>query len=167
MFVLYTNYHCENANPKRKSKLFAPTTILELSDGISCELNERYSTFQIEDIVYIRYKKSVVVRVSPYIKYDVLVETSCYCILLLHYPWPPGGEKNISPEGVTAVQKFHSIEDFPFYVQDLVIKLKHQDSVLALQGEPLSSAADIHEGNELEPSANETSNNSNTAHNDR
>ena len=168
MFILYTNYHCEKSNSKRKMKLHPPSEILTIiTEGMTCELSEKYTTFQIEDIVYIRYKKSVVIRVSPYIKYDVLDESSCYSMLLLHNPWPPGGEKNILPEGVTAVQKFHSIEDFPSYVQDLVIKLKHQDSVLALQGEPLSSAADIHEGNELEPSANETSNNSNTAHNDR
>ena len=59
---------------------------------------------------------------------DLNDERSCYAILLLHVPWPEGGEDFIVYQGLTAVQTLQEArkrpDGVPAYLENLLTKQK-------------------------------------------
>lgn len=65
--------------------------------------------FVIGMTVYTVYRKPMVIRMCPYIPVDHDDESSAYSTLLLHIPWPVGGEKMILRGHDNAVDALHEL----------------------------------------------------------
>ena len=86
------------------------------------------SRFQIDSVIFIARKMNAVINMAPYISIDLNDERSCYAILLLHVPWPEGGEDFIVNHELTAVQTLQEArkrpDGVPAYLESLLTKQK-------------------------------------------
>ena len=91
-------------------------------------LDPMYKSFQIDDVLYTRYKLARVISLNPYFTTDTSSEKSCLSTLLMHMPWNVAGEESLLiirdqtfTSAVEAVQ--HAIDNnlFPLYVKDTML----------------------------------------------
>jgi hypothetical protein len=126
MFSLYSTYSLKedpNSGPS--------STITLLQDVLDIDVHGfiiNPMRFQIASVIYIPRKTNAVINMAPYISIDLNDERSCYAILLLHVPWPDGGEEFIVNQGSTAVQTLQEARkrpgDVPPYLENLLTKQK-------------------------------------------
>lgn len=101
--------------------------------------------FQIGEIVYTLYKRPIVVNMCPFVPIDDIDERSCYSILLMHTPWPEGGEHQLIPEDHTAVSQLRRItihKMLPEYVQPMLRKIQTSQDLRENNGRPTSNGTD-------------------------
>ena len=88
--------------------------------------------FKIGDIIFKKRQKPAVLNLCPYIPVDHKSETSCYATLLLHVPWPNGGEHAIVNDSISAVDKFNELlkdGDMPKYTLPLLQKAEKTEKL--------------------------------------
>lgn len=77
----------------------------------------------------------------PFVPIDCIDERSCYSILLMHTPWPEGGELNIVAENLTAVEQLAYVMTeklMPEYVQPMLNKIQMSQNIRSNNGRPTS-----------------------------
>ena len=129
LYVMLSNYRCTLVD-KTKSRNQAPDFI-KLNESGSVITTDKNKCFQIDDIVYKRRSKNAVINLCPYIASDQTNETSCYAVLLLHVPWPQGGEENLLYGSATAVLRLNSLlvnnessDILPTYLKPLIERVE-------------------------------------------
>ena len=88
--------------------------------------------FMVKKTVYTRLRKDCVVNLCPYIPVNDIDERSCYSTLLVHIPWPCGGEANILRGFNNAVECSYDLklrENIPVYV-NYALELLETSNVL-------------------------------------
>ena len=86
----------------------------------------------VKKTVYIRLRKDCVVNLCPYIPVNDIDERLCYSTLLVHIPWPCGGEANILRWFNNAVECLYDLklkENIPVYV-NYALELLETSNVL-------------------------------------
>ena len=126
MFSLYSTYSLkEDPNDCSLSKIGLLQDVLDI-DVHGFIINP--VRFQIDSVIFIPRKTNAVINMAPYISIDLDNERSCYAILLLHVPWPDGGEDFIVNQGLTAVQTLQEVRKHPGgvppYLESLLTKQK-------------------------------------------
>ena len=105
-------------------------------------LDPMYKSFQINDVLYTRYKLARVISLNPYFTTDTSSEKSCLSTLLMHMPWNVAGEESLLiirdqtfSSAVEAVQ--HAIDNnlFPLYVKDTMLGMRKSEAILRNTGE--------------------------------
>jgi PIF1-like helicase len=122
MFNLFTSYSASAATAQDKSKLKTPPILLVNEDG-SIVLTLETKKFIVQETVYTRYRKDVIINQCPYIPLNEADEQSCYSTLLLHTIWPIEGETNLLrglESAVVCLQQLKSNNEIPKYVKNAV-----------------------------------------------
>ena len=86
----------------------------------------------IQNTVYTRLRKDCVVNLCPYVPVNDGDERSCYSTLLVHIPWPWGGEEEILRGYESAVECLYNLklsDDIPQCVND-TLELLHNSNVI-------------------------------------
>ena len=86
----------------------------------------------IQNTVYTRLRKDCVVNLCPYVPVNDSDERSCYSTLLVHIPWPWGGEEEILRGYESAVECLYNLklsDDIPPYV-NYTLELLHNSNVI-------------------------------------
>ena len=88
--------------------------------------------FMIQNAVYTRFRKGCVVNLCPYVPVNDSDERPCYSTLLIHIPWPWGGEEEILRGYESAVECLYNLklsDDIPQYV-NYTLELLHNSNVI-------------------------------------
>ena len=135
-YAMLANFTISN---KSKKQLLEPSCLITLDDSGTVIDDGNINKFSIGDIVYTRRIKNAVLNLCPYIPTDLMDETSCYAILLLHVPWPLEGEEYIrgdfSDSAVKQLQSILSKEAdspglvLPKYVNPLLQRTQNSQSL--------------------------------------
>ena len=102
--------------------------------------------FAINGYQFNKHKKPVIVTTSPFVPIDDKDENSSFSILLMHTPWPFGGEQDILSPGRTAVTMLQQLKDngqLPTYVMPMLMRQLTSSNITANQGVPITPAPDI------------------------
>ena len=108
-YSLRTQYTTKLNESARQSDSKTKRSITELKSLIKIDENSGFidatsaKSFLIREFRFTRRKKPAVIHFSPHVPINTMDEQSAYMILLMHTIWPDGEEKNIQPEGTTAV----------------------------------------------------------------
>jgi hypothetical protein len=114
-FYLLLTYFSLNISATKKRHSEPPLLLIDEKGEITTEIQK----FQIGDTRYVRKATAVVVNLSPFLPLNHFEENSCFMNLLMHHPWPMGGEKNLAEEQHTVVDQFAYLLDnelFPQYI---------------------------------------------------
>jgi hypothetical protein len=122
-----------NSNTKTQSKLSLPP-LLHIDEWGKIA-NTDIDSFRIENIVFKKRKKNAVLNPCPYIPIDKLSDVSCYATLLLHVPWPPGGEADIakSMSPVNRLKEAENNKELASYAEPLLKRIKRSHQLLEQQ----------------------------------
>ena len=128
LFSLFTSYSVSDA----KSKSFPSPLLLVINDSgviVSTVSNQK---FMVKNLVYTRLRMDCVVNLCPYVPVNDSDERSCYSTLLVHIPWPCGGEANILRGYDNAVECLYDLnlsDNIPEYV-NYALELIHNSNVI-------------------------------------
>ena len=128
LYSLLTSYSISSS---KVAKLLCPPLLKLNSDGIIL-YSAASRKFMIQDYVYTRLRKDCVVNLCPYVPLNSKDERSCYCTLLIHIPWPIGGEEDILRGYNSAVQCLmilQSNDEIPSYVEYILNLFHTSDSL--------------------------------------
>ena len=104
-------------------------------------IDDIIKSFQIDDIIYTKYKTKKVVNMSPHIPTDPDNERSAYSILLLHTVWPVLGERYLIDYFETAAKslkaKIHQLT-IPMYLHKMLKDITHSEAIRNNIGHPQS-----------------------------
>jgi len=93
--------------------------------------------FKTNNFVFTKYRKNVVINLRPSIKVDYNNELFVYSTLILHCPFPHGGEKEILKINETAFQKFNELKSnnmIPEYLEITHSIIKESEQLLDNHG---------------------------------
>lgn len=144
LFTLLTYYNLSIA--KRKSKKNGPALMQLKQDGTITDPPNR---FQLGMVVFIYRKDARVVNTVPFIPINWVDERSCYSILLLHHPWPTGGEcALVNEEDITAVATLNRLRRDNLllpYVIPMITRIETSEEIQRDQGVPVPTATNDYE----------------------
>jgi hypothetical protein len=115
LFSLYTSYSVSVAN----KKVYPAPLLLKIDNRGTIIPTSNNNKFMINSTVYTRLRKDCVVNLCPYVPVNDSDERSCYSTLLVHIPWPCGGEEEILRDYDSAVECLYDLKlsrDIPDYV---------------------------------------------------
>ena len=141
MFSLYTSYSIGIA----KSKVYPTPLLLVIDDNgiiISTLKNQK---FMIMTTVYTRLRKDCVVNLCPYIPVNDSDERSCFSTLLVHIPWPVGGEDDILRGYESAVECLYDLklnDEIPVYVNYTLELLQNSNVIRDNVGISINNVGD-------------------------
>lgn len=141
-YVLLTYYGFTNSDPNCKKKLTEPPLMTIDSKG---HIENGLQKFQIGEIVYTAYKRPIVINLCPFVPIDDIDERSCYSILIMHTPWPEGGESHLIHEDNTAVSQLRRIimdKMLPEYVEPMLRKIQTSQEIRENNGRPRPDGAE-------------------------
>jgi hypothetical protein len=121
LFSLYSSYSVKMKGENDKSRI-RPPPLLEIDDRGFIINPVR---FLVGSYIFAVRRQKAIVNMSPFVPIDLGNERSCYTILLMHVPWPEGGEDFIVPADSTAVQMLIDIRKnglAPKYLNDLLAR---------------------------------------------
>ena len=122
--TLYSLFSSYSISSSKAAKLLCPPLLILNSDGIII-LSAASRKFMIKDFVYTRLRKDCVLNLCPYVPLNDKDERSCYSTLLIHIPWPLGGEEDIlrgynsAVQCLMLMQKHEKIPDYVKYILNL------------------------------------------------
>ena len=109
--------------------------------------------FAINGYQFNKHKKTVIVTTSPFVPIDDKDENSSFSILLMHTPWPFGGEQDILPPGRTVVTMLQQLKDndqLPTYVMPMLMRQLTSTNITANQGVPITQQLIDDEGDDID-----------------
>ena len=149
-YTMLENFTCTLAKTESSSvsgkKSIPPPSLLKLSESgnilddtsnvtspnISNTSNQK---FIVNGVIYTRRKKRAVITMCPYIATNLNDPTSCYATLLLHVPWPRGGQSSILSdpnEAVAVLQQLREDEcGLPLYVRPFLERVDKSQRLFA------------------------------------
>ena len=128
IYSLYTSYNVSVAS----TKVYPAPSLLHVDDGGIIISTLKNHKFMIQNTVYTRLRKDCVVNLCPYVPVNDSDERSCYSTLLVHIPWPWGGEEEILRGYESAVECLYNLklsDDIPPYV-NYTLELLHNSNVI-------------------------------------
>jgi ATP-dependent DNA helicase PIF1 len=120
-----------NISLNNSDKFPAPPLLQVNSDGVIKDMSNS-EKFCVQDMLFTRMKRDCVVNLCPHIPVNDSDERSCYSTLLVHIPWPSGGEKDILGGFKTAVECLNNLKitnQIPQYVAN-TLELLHQSYLI-------------------------------------
>lgn len=130
-YSLLTSYTISVDRNKNKSMVKCPPLLTLDKYGIIMN-SVGTNKFIINGTIYTRLRKDTVVNLCPYVPMNHCDEVSCFSNLLMHLPWPLGGESCLIPVGLSATQFYAVVLEqnlFPEYVQCTLEKFQHSDII--------------------------------------
>ena len=128
LFSLYTSYTVSIEN----KKVYPAPALLRIDDrGIIISTSKNHK-FMINSTVYTRLRKDCVINLCPYVPVNDSDERSCYSTLLVHIPWPSGGEEELLRGCDCAVECLYDLKrngDIPSYV-NYTLELLHNSNLI-------------------------------------
>lgn len=143
--------------PEMENK-FPLTTLLGMTEDGSPD-GFGPSKFFLPDVgvLFTRISKALVVQLSPYIPTNEADERFCFSMLLLHTPWPGGGERHLLGEGTEASPTRTAVDVFERrkptlhrYVLRTLDANRRSENIMANMGQPVGGADDADEVDSLE-----------------
>ena len=126
LYTLLVNFVIDNySNSLHADALLTLPTLLIIDDH--GKVTNCMSGFIIKDIVFKKRHKNAVLNPCPYIPVNSLSDVSCYSTLLLHVPWPYGGESQIVCDHLTFVDQVRVLHEnnlLPEYVVPLLERVE-------------------------------------------
>ena len=130
-YSMLANFTCTSVGKEVPGKKTIPKpSLIKLNDsGNIVEDDETISSisstsnqkFLVDGVIYTRRKKQAVINMCPYIAVNVNDPTSCYATLLLHVPWPVGGEDSIVNDPSEAVVALDNLRKKDFGLPKYVV----------------------------------------------
>jgi hypothetical protein len=90
--------------------------------------------FRTNNFVFTKYRKNWIINLCPKIPIDYNNERSVYSTLILHCPYPLGGEKNLIIKNKSIIETYEIYEKnklIPKYVEKLHKKIKESESLFS------------------------------------
>ena len=130
-YSLLTSYSIGVDRTKNKSKVKCPPLLTLDKYGIITN-SVGTNKFIINGMIYTRLRKDTVVNLCPYVPINHCDEVSCFSNILMHLPWPLGGESCVIPIGLSATQFYAVVLEqnlFPEYVKCTLEKFQNSDII--------------------------------------
>mmetsp|Transcript_16691 Transcript_16691/g.28000 ORF Transcript_16691/g.28000 Transcript_16691/m.28000 type:complete len:952 (-) Transcript_16691:144-2999(-) len=151
-YILLTYYSLNNPTPTDRNRPSPPPLLLLATDG---SIVDPPSKFVIDNISFALKRNQAVINLSPAPAYDPADERSCYATLLMHLPWPPGGESNLLgtfDSSIPALDYHLKHNNFPTYVMPALQRIADSETFLRTVPQPTHGLANENEGEEKQDS---------------
>jgi len=114
------------------NKFEQPLTISD-ETGLVNNTDPKYNKFKTTNYMFTKYRKVWIINLSPKIPVDYADERSLYSTLILHCPYPKGGEENIVQVGNSIMETYNIMKLknlIPKYVYILHKKVQASEIIL-------------------------------------
>jgi len=144
LFSILSCYNIEKIDdPSISKKLLEKTPFLidfekplTISDetGLINNKDSKYNKFKTTNFIFTKYRKCWIINLSPKIPIDYSDNRSLYSTLILHCPYPKGGEDNFIKDNQSILETYNIIKTnnlIPKYVYKLHKKVQDSEIILS------------------------------------